>query len=101
MEKLRSGIRNTVSNYGTGTIPTITYLITKWNIKDCTGTTRTEEELRMTGGQVEKAAEAGGTSVEDRLEQLEAELQTCREELRLVVQACLIVLVPSVVEPEP
>ena len=48
----------------------------------------------MIGGQAEKGAEAGGTSVEDRLEQLEAELQTCREELRLVIQACLVVLVP-------
>jgi hypothetical protein len=48
----------------------------------------------MIGGQVEKEAKAGGTSVEDRLEQLEAELQTCREELRLVIQACLVVLVP-------
>jgi hypothetical protein len=37
--------------------------------------------------------EAGGTSVEDRLEQLEAELQTCREELRSVIRACLVVLV--------
>jgi hypothetical protein len=43
----------------------------------------------MIGGQADKAAEAGGTSVEDRLEQLEAELQTCREELRSVIQACL------------
>ncbi len=45
--------------------------------------------MRIIGGQAEKAAEAGGTSVEDRLEQLEAELQTCREELRLVIRACL------------
>jgi hypothetical protein len=46
----------------------------------------------MTGGQVDKAVEAGGTSVEDRLEQLEAELQTCREELRSVIQASLLYL---------
>jgi hypothetical protein len=47
----------------------------------------------MIGGQAEKAVEAVGTSVEDRLEQLEAELQTCREELRSVIRACLVVLV--------